>query len=154
MNLDGVIGGAAYVFESNDIDESVEFVQKLTEESLADEDQFGFSVSISGDYIVVGAPFSNSTGETNAGAAYIYKGSKVWDLLSPFPFNYAYFGWSVSVNINGVVAIGADEDRGSRGVVYIFKPIGSSTMWEHVFTLKPDVSKGANAGASVAINDE
>ena len=154
MNSDDVFGGAAYVFESNDEDESVEFVQKLTEETLADDDHFGFSVSISGDYIVVGAPLSNSTGEPNAGAAYIYKDSNVWKLLSPFPFNYAYFGWSVSVNINGVVAIGADEDRGSRGVVYIFKPIGSSTMWEHVFTLKPDVSKGANAGASVAIKDE
>ena len=69
MNSDDVFGGAAYVFESNDEDESVEFVQKLTEETLADDDHFGFSVSISGDYIVVGAPLSNSTGEPNAGAA-------------------------------------------------------------------------------------
>lgn len=112
-------------------------------------------MSNSGDYIVVGAPYSNSTGEPSEGAAYIfYKGSNVWDFLSPLPTAFAYFGWSVSVNSNGVVAIGAYQDRNGKGAVYIFKPNSSSTSWEHVFTLEPDVSNYANAGTSVAIDDE
>ena len=47
---------------------------KLTADDGAAEDQFGFSVSVCGDYALVGALFDNDKG-TNSGSAYVFK----WD---------------------------------------------------------------------------
>ena len=94
-------------------------------EGETDGDQFGFSVSINGDYAIVGAPYY---GSAVLGAAYIFKKDNYW----PF-FTIAaevklegendgdYFG--ISVSINGDYAIvGAYEYDGQdkRGAAYIY----------------------------------
>jgi len=63
--------GAAYVFERM----SSGWVQnaKLTSSDLALNDLFGNSVSISGSYAVVGAPFADPSGKTLAGKAYVFE---------------------------------------------------------------------------------
>lgn len=148
-------GGAAYVYDFDNDKETVTFVQKLTKEESNETDSFGSSVSISGKYIVVGAP-GYSGDELNQGAAYIYhKDSNDWDLFSPEPASFAFFGFSVAVNSNGVIAVGSPGDRGEKGSVYIFRP-NKSIVWEHVFTIKPDIPelRTGYAGWSVAIDDE
>src|SRR5205823_13558281 len=69
-------GGAAYIFERNQNGvEGWGEVQKLTASDVVAHDQFGSSVGIDGDTIVVGAEGKNS----NTGAAYTF------DLTSPTP---------------------------------------------------------------------
>src|SRR5260370_4121347 len=63
-------GGAAYIFERNQNGvEGWGEVQKLTASDAAAHDQFGSSVGIDGDTVVVGAVGKNS----NAGAAYVFE---------------------------------------------------------------------------------
>jgi hypothetical protein len=158
----GDFTGAAYIFAYDDNAGGFKYVQKLTSSSSSDLDQFGFSVSIKEKYVVAGAPQNDQFG-TNAGAAYVFQkgGSSdddfvpVYDLASPDPAPSALFGWSVSVNSKGVIAVGAKGDRTAKGSVYIFKPAGSG--WTHVFTLEPNVTASffnvGNAGWDVAIDD-
>jgi hypothetical protein len=151
--IDDVTGGAAYVYDIDNDEETVTFVQKLTKEELNENATFGYSVSVSGDYIVVGAPYYDGD-ELSEGGAYIYhKGANDWDLFSPEPAQDAIFGWSVAVNSDGVIAVGAPGNRGYKGSVYIFKRQGT-VSWKHVFTLEPKVSSLAYFGSSVAIDDE
>lgn len=60
--------GSAYIYECDDSG-TWNFVQKIVASDRAENDLFGFSVSIDGDYAVVG----NNNIYTNKGAAYIYK---------------------------------------------------------------------------------
>jgi hypothetical protein len=67
----GMMSGSAYIFQrdgANWIEE-----QKLLATDGAEGDQFGFSVSISGDYAIVGARWDDDNGDSS-GSAYIYKG--------------------------------------------------------------------------------
>ena len=114
---------------------------------------FGFSVAISGEYAIVGAPGYGDGEMLSTGAVYIFqKDSNDWDLFSPTPSVTAFFGWSVAVNSNGVIAVGAPGDRALAGLVYIFKPDGSK--WKHVYTIEPEVSYPGQAGYDVAIDDK
>ena len=158
----GDFTGAAYIFAYDNNDGGFNYVQKLTSSSSSGLDKFGFSVSIKEKYVVAGAPQNDRFG-MNAGAAYVFQkgGSSdddfvpVYDLVSPDPAPSALFGWSVSVNSKGVIAVGAKGDRTAKGSVYIFKPAGSG--WTHVFTLEPNVTASffnvGNAGWDVAIDD-
>ncbi|NJL60453.1 MAG: hypothetical protein HC887_13250 [Desulfobacteraceae bacterium] len=100
---------------------------------------FGNAVAISGNYIVVGAPYFSSRA-SHEGAAYIYKLSgTTWTLQSKIMADdkltssedYKYqddrFGSSVAVSGNYIV-VGApyDADKGSNaGSVYIFQSSGA-----------------------------
>ena len=151
LRVDNVTGGAAYVYDFDDIKETVTFVQKLTVEELDDYSSFGQSVAIGGDHIVIGAPYYDDD-EFEQGAVFIYyNGSYVWDLFSPNPANDTYFGESVAINSNRVIAVGAPGDRNETGSVYIFK---LRVQWELVFTIEPDVPEMSYAGWSVAIDEE
>ena len=67
----GSRSGAAYVFEKNSDGEWSE-IRKLVAGDAAEEDAFGYSVSVSGDRMVVGAPNRDSGENYMTGAAYIY----------------------------------------------------------------------------------
>jgi len=66
----GTDSGAAYIFKR----EGTGWVQKtkLTAWDGGAQDNFGLSVSIDGDYAIVGAPYDNDKG-SNSGSAYIFK---------------------------------------------------------------------------------
>jgi uncharacterized repeat protein (TIGR01451 family) len=66
--------GAAYVFERNQGGASGwGEIAKLTASDKADGDQFGWSVSASGDTAIVGANFHDTGGNTDQGAAYVFE---------------------------------------------------------------------------------
>jgi len=92
--------------------------------------RFGIQVSISGDYAIVGAPFSPLQ---DTGSVYIFKrdGSN-WiqqqKLTASDGTETDYFGSSVSISGDyAIVGALADDDNGSfSGSAYIFKRIGST----------------------------
>jgi hypothetical protein len=64
--------GAAYIFYRNeDGNDNWGEVTKLTASDAEAHDNFGYSVSISGYYAIVGARYEDAGG-TNAGAAYLF----------------------------------------------------------------------------------
>jgi len=122
-------------------------IKKLAASDAESGDFFGASVSISGDYIIVGA-FSESSVASGSGSAYIYYkdqgGSGNWGQVQKIkasdPAEYDYFGMSVS--ISGTYAIsgayGDDDNGDTSGSAYIFyKDQGGSNNWGQVKKLLP-----------------
>ncbi len=158
--------GAAYVFYRNQggTDNWGE-VAKLTASDAADLDQFGFSVGISGDNVVVGARLEDGAG-TDRGAAYVFNrnqgGADNWGqvtkLTASSPENAAYFGYSVAVSGNFAVVgtLGEDGTGTNLGAVYIFdKDFGGTDSWGQVARLTAsDAENNDEFGFSVAIDGD
>jgi hypothetical protein len=100
-------------------------------------DQFGSSVAIDGDTLVVGAKFEDGTDdgfENNSGAAYVFvKNNGVWVqqalLKASNVGNGDNFGYSVDISGNTIV-VGARDASGSTmrsGLAYVFTR--NSTTW-------------------------
>jgi hypothetical protein len=97
-----------------------------------EHDWFGYSVSISGDYVIVGAPANDDNG-SNSGSAYIYKRNspswiEVQKLLASDGVQEDRFGGSVSISDDYVIigAAGNDDNGMNSGSAYIFKWDGSN----------------------------
>ncbi len=100
----GVESGSAYIFRFDETTGLWIEEAKLLPSDGAAHDKFGYSVSISGDVALVGAPFHDANG-SGAGAAYAYRydsetGS--WNdeqkIIDYFPWDTDNFGWSLSVS--------------------------------------------------------
>ncbi len=126
----GENSGAAYIYKRSGTTWSEQ--AKLIASDGTDRALFGNSVSIKGDYAVIGAKGDDENG-TNSGAAYIFEREgagwvqktklTAWDGGAR-----DYFGLSVSID-GDYVMVGApyDDDKGQNtGSVYIFKRGGTS----------------------------
>lgn len=124
--------GAAYIFYRNQggTDNWGEVV-KLSASDAEDLDAFGGSVSIDGDYAVVGAFYEDGSGGNNRGAAYIFGrnsgGQDVWGQVIKVAASDIEdgdnFGFSVDIEGNfAVIAVPYEETEGNtdRGAIYIF----------------------------------
>ena len=125
--------GSAYLFEKPSVGWSNATEDaKFTANNIAATGQFGYSVAISGDMVVVGAP-SDDDGANNSGSAYLFeKPSGGWvtatenaKLTASDATESDAFGRSVTISGNTVV-IGADRDDtdtlgDDSGSAYIFK---------------------------------
>ena len=128
-------------------------------------DSFGGSVSVNGDTLVVGAPFSNGAG-LNRGAAYVYYRDQggvdnwglVTTLVSGFPLDSALFGSSVSVNGDTIVVGAPRQDAGGfdRGAAYVYyRDQGGVDNWGLVTTLvSGSPQDAADFGQSVSVNGD
>src|SRR4029078_12093133 len=94
------------------------------------QDQFGWSVSVGGGFIIVGAPLDDSsTGTTlDMGRAYVFSGSTflpLWTLSDSAPAAGDQFGYAVSVTVGGKVLVGTpfDDPGGTldAGRVFVFE---------------------------------
>jgi hypothetical protein len=121
--------------------------------------QFGISVSISGDYAIVGVPNDNDKG-TDSGSAYIFW----WDgtswvqqakLLASDGDAIDFFGYSVSISGDySIVGAGGDDDKGNwSGSAYIFLRDGTSWNQQQKL-LASDGAAGDNFGISVSISGD
>jgi hypothetical protein len=157
-NINGTDAGAVYIFHWNG--SSWEQQQKLIASDGSADDRFGCSVSINGDYAIVGAYDDEEKGE-KSGSAYIFH----WDGLSwgdekkltaSDGAEYDYFGCSVSINGDYAVvgADGDDNDNGTdAGSAYIFQKVG--TEWVEQETLKSDDGAADdNFGDSLSISGD
>jgi hypothetical protein len=122
--------GAAYVFARNSgAADNWGQVQKLTAADAENNDRFGNSVAISGDTVVVGAPYEDSAG-SNRGAAYVFArnsgGADAWGQVGKLTASDAQdsdqFGDSVAIS-DGTLVVGAPYEDGAgsnRGAAYVF----------------------------------
>ena len=120
----GLVSGAAYIFRR----EGTSWIedQKLTSSDGAQGDNFGMSVSISGDYAILGAPFDDDNGMMS-GSAYIFRrDSTIWleeeKLTASDGAAEDLFGFSVSISGDyAIVGAFQDDDSGDlSGSAYIF----------------------------------
>lgn len=94
---------------------------------------YGGVLAMSGDTLVVGAPFAVVNGQTNAGRAYVYSRSTgSWvleDILTPDDtVSGQQFGWSLDIDGDRILA-GANLDfelLPAAGAAYVFERSGTS----------------------------
>ncbi|MGK7946391.1 MAG: FG-GAP repeat protein [Microcystaceae cyanobacterium] len=120
-NDNGSGSGSAYLFDIT----TGNFLQKLTAPDGAAGEQFGFSVSLSGDSALVGSIFDNNNGSLS-GAAYLFDvttGNFLQKLTAPDGENFDLFGNSVSLSgDSALVGSRLDNDKGTNsGSAYIFQ---------------------------------
>lgn len=126
----GMSSGSAYVFRFDGNVWAEE--QKLLASDGTAFDEFGESVSVSGDVVVVGAHFDGDAGE-RAGSAYVYRfDGNAWieeqKLVAGDAAASDQFGESVSVS-GDVVVVGAPRGDGAAvdtGAAYVFRFDGSA----------------------------
>ncbi len=171
--------GAAYVFVRSGTTWSQQAYLKASQVSAGDI--FGFSVSVSGESLIVGAPNedSNTTGvnstpnesAANAGAAYVFtRSGSTWSQQAYLKASQvsAIDGFGSSVALSGdTVVVGApyedgsapginstpNETAASAGAAYVF--VRSGGAWSHQAYLKAhQVNAGDYFGSSVAVSGD
>jgi hypothetical protein len=147
----GSNSGSAYIFirDGNSWSEQ----DKLTASDGASGDNFGCSVSVSGDYAVVGSRNDDSS----RGSAYIFiRDGNSWNqqakLVASDSNTNDYFGYSVSISGDYAIA-GAYADDSSRGSAYIF--IRDVNSWSQQAKLTAsDGAAGDSFGRSVCLSGD
>jgi hypothetical protein len=153
----GSISGSAYVFK-NDGNDSFDQIDKLTASDGSSVDFFGGSVSIYGDYIVIGSIGDDDNGSAS-GSAYVFKndGNDSFDQIDKLTANDGISGdqFGISVSMYGdYIVIGAygDDDNGSgSGSAYVFKNDGNDSFDQIDKLTANDGISGDQFGISVAI---
>ena len=145
----GPDSGSAYVFEKNSTSGNWTQKQKLTASDGAEDDYFGYSVSLYNTTAVIGALYNDGNG-SNSGSAYVFEKNSTsgnWTqkqkLLASDAAESDWFGISVSV-YNNTAVIGAflDGDNNS-GSAYVFEKNSTSGNWTQTETVKLTASDGA-----------
>ncbi|MFT5148459.1 MAG: hypothetical protein ACI86P_001139, partial [Flavobacteriales bacterium] len=160
----GSNSGSAYVFEKDQGGtNNWGQLAKLTASDGAVDDNFGYSVSISGTTALVGA-YRDADNGSNSGSAYVFEkdqgGTNNWGQLTKLTASDGAssdnFGYSVSIS-GSTALVGAygDADNGtSSGSAYVFeKDQGGTNNWGQLAKLT--ASDGAYSdyfGYSVAIS--
>ena len=158
--------GSAYIFEKPEMDWSGTVIQsaKLQPSDGAESDQFGYSVGISGETVVVGANYGDGS-VTDSGSAYIFEKPGIgWSetvgeaakLLPSDGAAYDYFGGSTAIS-GDVVVVGAWGDDSQAGSAYIFEKPGdgwSGTVSQSAKLLPSDGEVGDWFGCSVGVSED
>jgi LPXTG-site transpeptidase (sortase) family protein len=137
---------------------------RLTAPHPAPMDRFGWSVAISGDTAVIGAPSEDlawaSSTLQDAGAAYVFvRQGNQWNfqqkITAKNPQEFDNFGTSVDIDGNTIV-VGANgrevDNLEDVGAAYVFGRQGFTWSIEKILT-DTEPSKGDNYGVSVAIDN-
>lgn len=148
--------GAAYAYSFEN--DRWEFRETITIDSLDVGAEFGRSVALRGNYLLIGAPRDHEAG-VGAGAAFVfhYDGYQ-WQLdtkLLPDADTNGGFGWNVAVyGDHAAVSAHLDDDAGlDAGAVYILRRM--SGEWRHVTKLTAsDALDSAWFGAALSFTSE
>lgn len=151
----GQNAGSVYVYKRESNGDWIG-VSKLLPPSNSSMEYFGWSLSIQGDRIIVGAKGDDTVG-VGAGSVYVYlKNGDIWMLeqkiVPPGLANYDAFGTSVDFDGESIV-IGTpndDERELDSGSVSLYRY--SESKWEkaHVF-YSDEPQRGGRFGADVAV---
>lgn len=154
------------------IDPSFQQQAYLKASNSGEDDDFGFSVAISGDTLVVGAPQeqSNASGvngdqsnnnEDSAGAAYVFfRNGNTWSQQAYLKKDtvigsFERFGSSVAIDGDTIV-VGADSNDTDgvtdAGAAYVFTRSG--TTWSQQSSLQASNSGGIHFGVSIDIDGD
>lgn len=144
--------------------------QKIVASDRESGDEFGESVSISGNYIIVGTTEKdyvdqNGTKFYEAGAAYIFECNEldVWvevkKIISPNVYNKGLFGSSVAVSGDYVI-VGATRElfptisgKNFLEAVYVYKR-SNDGIWNDLQSLRGSDQTVKRFGHSIAISNE
>lgn len=130
---------------------------KLTKSSGKEWDLFGHSVSISGEYAIVGVPGDDLRLHIDNGSAFIYmRDGENWTeqakLIASDSPSGAQFGYSVAIDGNYAI-IGAAHDGNSKGSAYIFERNDTNWIQRAKLTGSSGLKSG-HFGYSVAIDGD
>ena len=146
--------GSAYLFERDwGSPNSWGFNGKITPSDGDDGDTFGRSVAISGDTVVIGAPYAlMSYGATYVFKPLLFSWIQAKKLMPTDGEDYYYFGSSVAVE-GDAVAVGAPAFT-TPGWGYVFKRNqGGTDNWgQHSRLAASNGEIGDNLGASIDIS--
>ena len=153
----GNSSGSAYIFHRSGTSWTQQ--AKLTAGDGAADDMFGSSVSISGDYAIIGADY-NDDSYPQSGSAYVFKRNGTsWaqqaKLTASDPAEGNFFGCAVSIDGEYAVvgAFSDDANHDNSGSAYIFKRDGTS--WSQQDKLTATAGQPEHwFGHSVSINGE
>ncbi len=151
----GSYPGAAYVFHFDGVTWNQQ--AKLHAGKISLNNFFGRSVSVNGDYAVIG---SSRADTTSGGAAFIFhRVDTTWveeAVVAGHPgFTHARFGESVSIDGDYIVVGASDDDTNGNtaGCIYIFKRDGINwTQW--AMLIASDGSEGDWMGWSVFVESD
>ena len=138
--------GAVYVFDVS----TGEQIFKLLASDGAGNDQFGYSVAMSGNLAVIGARFNDGVANSS-GAAYVFDvntGQQLNKLVASDGTDFDNFGTSVSISGN-IAVIGAPGDS-ATGSAYVFDVTTGTQLFK---LLADDGEPSDNFGISVAVSD-
>ena len=132
-------------------------IAKLTAGDGAEGDDFGYSVSLSGDYALIGATGDDDAGSWS-GSAYIFRREGV-DWIEKAKLTASdgdagdWFGRSVSLSGDYALigAIGDDDAGRMSGSAYIFRREGVDWIEEAKLTAS-DAARGDHFGGSVSLS--
>ena len=142
--------GAAYVFTRSGVAWTQQ--QRLSAVNGAAGDEFGFSVALSGDTALVGAPYRDVGGPVNVGAAFLFtRSGGSWTLQEMLTADDSavgdLFGQSVALSGNTALVGAILRDSGGKadaGAAYVFVTVPAPTITK----LSPSTGK---RGAVVTI---
>jgi hypothetical protein len=150
--------GLAYVFQR----ENSAWVQDsmLTANDAIDFDEFGTSVSINGDRMVIGAMRDDDLGN-GSGAAYVLRReASHWveeaKLLPSDGAEFDRFGRAVAISGNTIV-VGAhedDDDGEASGAAYVFESDGSGNWSQTAKLVAFDATAEAEYGRAVGVDED
>jgi FG-GAP repeat len=149
--------GAAYVFTRSGSSWTQQ--AKLVADDRAFDDEFGYSVALSGDTAIVGA-HTDDAGVVDQGSAYVFTRSGTsWTqqakLVADDGASLDDFGSSVAIDGDSVLVGAAMGDVGvaNRGSAYVFTRSGTSWSQQARLTAK-DGAENDHFGVSVALSGD
>ncbi len=156
--------GAVYIFIRNASGQWQES-KIITVPDGAQYDQFGFSVAIDGDRIVIGAEEAAANGHSSEGVAYIFErhegGTDFWGqvakLIGPSNIqNLAEFGHAVALDGDLVLVGAPGAGPSTHGAAYLYaRDEGGAGNWGLVGSFYDDIyDTNASMGTSVAISGD
>jgi hypothetical protein len=151
--------GQAYVFTRSGSNWSQQAILSASDKSA--NANFGYSVSVSGDTVVVGATGADPGAVSNAGAAYVFtRSGSTWSqqaiLSASDKSQYAYFGESLSVSGDTAVIGASSASSGGvqyAGQAYVFTRSGSNWSQQAILSAS-DKSIEAYFGNSVSVSGD
>ena len=157
--------GAAYIFRPGfNFDANIALIwpptetEVLTASDKGAEDEFGLSVSVFGNTVLIGSPLHNTSAIANSGKAYIFRSndgginwSETQKLIASDVATGASFGYSVYVTGN-VALIGAPFLSSNTGAAYHFQSSNQGATWTQRQKLTASAGTALDQfGASVSV---
>ncbi|MCK5824595.1 MAG: T9SS type A sorting domain-containing protein [Ichthyobacteriaceae bacterium] len=164
--------GAVFCYIFDEENSSWNFKQLLEPKNGDKSDIFGFSISISNNNLIIGAPKDDDNG-TDSGSVYFYsfdENKNIWKENSKITpddiVGNDFFGWDVSISQNFAIA-GAYRANNYTGSAYIMEQNESTKTWNltnkltsldgtyrDFFGCSVDIDVGVAIVGAYGVNDE
>lgn len=145
--------GAVYVFDTENPAGTVTEISKLFPADGESGDFFGFSVSVSGNWLAVGAPFSQGAG-VDSGSAYVFDwttGAQVKKLSHVDAGPNRRFGESVAIDGKAALVGANNSGPGGEAVYYFDLTVPGAVIEELQALNPPDGAVSGGFGEEIAL---